>query len=36
MEIKNVNDNIKKFKIALKLFLCMYSFYTLKEYCNQS
>jgi hypothetical protein len=36
MEIKNVADNFKKFKIALKQFLYTYSLHTLKEYCNKS
>jgi len=35
-KIQNVNDNLKKFKTALKQFLYTYSFYTLEEYCNQS
>ena len=35
-EIKNVADNLKKFKVALKQFLYTYSFYTLEEYFNQS
>jgi hypothetical protein len=30
MEIKNVADNLKEFKIALKQFFYTYSFYTLK------
>ena len=34
MEIKNVVDNFKKSEIALKQFLCTYSFYILEEYCN--
>jgi hypothetical protein len=33
--IKNVRDNINKFKITLKKFLCMNSFYTLDEYFEQ-
>ena len=36
MEVKNVADNPKKFKIALKQFLYTYKFYTLEEYFNQS
>jgi hypothetical protein len=35
-EIKNVADNFKKFKIALKQFLYTYSLYTLEECFNQS
>ena len=31
MEIKNVVDNLQKFKIALKQFLYIYSFYTLED-----
>ena len=34
MEIKNVADNLKEFKIALKQYLYTYSFYTLEEYFN--
>jgi hypothetical protein len=34
MEIKNVDDNRKKFEIALKQFLYIYSFYTLEDYFN--
>ena len=33
--VKNVADNQKKFKNALKKFLYTYSFYTLEEYFNQ-
>jgi len=36
MKITNVADNVKEFKIALKQFLCPYSFYTLDECFNQS
>ena len=36
MEIKNIADNVKEFKTALKQFLCTYSFYTLDEHFNQS
>jgi len=36
MEIKNVADNLKRFKIAIKQFLYPYSLYKLEEYCNQS
>ena len=36
MEIQNVADNLKKFKITLKQFLYTYSFYTLLEYFNQA
>jgi hypothetical protein len=32
LEIKNAAGNPKKFKIALKKFLYMYSFYTIEEY----
>jgi hypothetical protein len=35
LEIKNVADNQKKFKTALKIFLYTYSFYTLEEYFSQ-
>jgi hypothetical protein len=35
LEIKNVADNQKKFKTALKKFLYTYSFYTLEEYFSQ-
>jgi hypothetical protein len=35
LEIKNVSDNPKKFKIALKKFLYTYSFYTMEEYLSQ-
>ena len=35
LEIKNVADNQKKFKTALKKFLYNYSFYTLEEYLSQ-
>jgi hypothetical protein len=35
LEIKNVADNQKKFKTALKKFLYTYSFYTLEEYFGQ-
>jgi hypothetical protein len=35
LELKNVADNQKKFKIALKRFLYAYSFYTLEEYFSQ-
>ena len=35
LEIKNVADNQKKFKTALKKFLYAYSFYTLEEYFSQ-
>jgi len=35
LEIKNVAGNQKKFKIALKIFLYIYSFYTLDEYFSQ-
>ena len=31
MEIKNVADNLKKLKMALKQFLYIYSFYTLED-----
>jgi hypothetical protein len=34
--IKNVNGNIAKFKMTLKKFLYMNSFYTLDEYFDQS
>jgi hypothetical protein len=36
LEIKNVSGSQKKFKTALKQFLCNYSFYILEEYINQS
>jgi hypothetical protein len=36
LEIKNVADKQKKFKIALKKFLHTYSFYTIDEYLSQS
>jgi hypothetical protein len=35
-ESKNIADNIKKFKTALKQCLYIYIFYTLEEYFNQS
>jgi hypothetical protein len=35
LEIKNVADNPKKFKTALKQFLYTHSFYTLEQYLNQ-
>ena len=35
-EIKNVANNLKKFKVSLKKFLYSYSFYILEEYFNQS
>ena len=35
LEIKNVADNQKKFKTALKKCLYTYSFYTLEEYFSQ-
>ena len=35
LEIKNVADNQKKIKTALKKFLYTYSFYTLEEYFSQ-
>ena len=35
MEIKNVADKLKEFKIALKQFFYTYSFYALDEYFNQ-
>jgi hypothetical protein len=35
LNIKNVNGNIVKFKIALKKFLYTNSFYTLEEYFDQ-
>jgi len=33
--IKNVVDNQKKFKIALKKYFHTYSFYTIEEYLSQ-
>jgi len=36
MEIKDVSENLKKLKIALKQFLYTNSFYTLKAYFIQS
>jgi len=36
LEINNVADNQKKFKIDLIKCLYNYSFYTLEEYFNQS
>jgi len=35
IEIKNVAGNQKKFKIALKKCLHIYSFYTIEEYLSQ-
>jgi hypothetical protein len=35
LEIKKAADNQKKFKIAVKKFLYMYSFYTIEEYLSQ-
>jgi hypothetical protein len=35
LEIKNVGDNSKKFKTALKQFLYTHSFYILEQYLNQ-
>jgi hypothetical protein len=36
LEIKNIVDNQKKFKIALKKCLHTHSFYTIDEYLSQS
>jgi ABC-type transporter Mla maintaining outer membrane lipid asymmetry ATPase subunit MlaF len=36
LEIKNVAENPKKFKTALKQFLYTHSFYTLEEYLIHS
>jgi len=36
LEIKIVADNQKKFKRALKKFLCTYTFYTMEEYLTGS
>jgi hypothetical protein len=36
LEIKKTADNQKKFKIAVKKLLYMYSFYTIEEYLSQS
>jgi len=36
LEIKNVAGNQKQFKVALKIFLYTYSFYTVKDYLSQS
>jgi hypothetical protein len=36
LEIKNIADHQKKFKIILKKFLHNYSFYTIEEYLRQS
>jgi hypothetical protein len=36
LEIKNVAGNQKKFKIALKKFFTLDSFYTMEEYLSQS
>jgi hypothetical protein len=36
LDIKNVNDNIIKFKAALKRFLYTNSVYTLDEYFDES
>ena len=35
LEVKNVAENQKKFKTALKKMLYTYSFYTLEEYFSQ-
>jgi hypothetical protein len=35
LEIKNVADNTKKFKTALKQILYTHAFYTLEQYLNQ-
>ena len=35
LEIKNVACNQKKFKIALKKFICPFSFYTMEEDLSQ-
>jgi hypothetical protein len=34
-EIKNLSDNFKKLKIALKTFLYSHTFYALDEYFNR-
>jgi hypothetical protein len=36
LEIKIVADNQKKFKLALKKFLYIYTFYTLEEFLTHS
>jgi len=36
LEIKNVADNLNKFKIPLKKFLYTFLFYTLEDYLNQT
>ena len=36
LRVKNVAGNQKTFKIALKKFLCTYSFYTMEQYLSQS
>jgi len=33
-EIKDLSQNIKKFKLSLRGFLQQHSFDTLEEYCN--